>query len=628
MSSERRSRGHEPRRGQASSGVIPGLTASVRPATADHLAVLVTAPDEVIFVLDSDRTIRAVSTSNESLLPRPRSELLGKGIGETVPADACQRLESIFERVLETSRSEDSEYPVQLADGTHWFRAHIMPVVQTGGDPRRLCLLARDITEKKKSEEALEKSKGMLAQAAQLANLASWEADLRSGQLTWSDQLYQTLGLNPQEVVATDALFWRLVHPDDREWVRADAADALTKGRPLDQEVRYVLLDGSVRVLHTRAIPILDESGMPVRLVGMSQDITLRRQIEDSLRKNQSLLAQAEHIALLGSWEWDAAASELRWSDQMFSMMGLDPEKDEANLSLIFQMVHPSDRERLKVRFSEALHEGRPYDHVVRYLLPNGRVSMIRTACRPVTDASGRVVRLFGTSQDVTEQKQTESRLHELSGRLLTLRDEERRRVALHLHETVIQSLAALKMTLAHLEAEINDKKSIAYDLQRSASAIAEDAIREARTVCYLMHPPMLDMMGLASALSWLAEGFGKRSGIAVKLAIDGGLGRLSQEIETTIFHIVQEALTNIHRHSGSRTATIGIACAMNTVRIEIEDHGCGIPATVHTPIGRQAPLGVGIAGMRERVAQLKGSFNISSAPQKGTSIHISIPLD
>jgi signal transduction histidine kinase len=228
--------------------------------------------------------------------------------------------------------------------------------------------------------------------------------------------------------------------------------------------------------------------------------------------------------------------------------------------------------------------------------------------------------------QDITKQTRVEEELRRLSQELLRARDDERRQVARTLHESAGQTLAALKMVLGRLRRELPKKIDRVHELLESSIELTNAAVREVRTLSYLMHPSLLDETGLASALQWYAKGFAQRSGIDVSVEVPEDFGRHSQEIETTVFRIVQEALTNAHLHSGSRTAKIRLACQDGQIRAEVQDHGQGIPAMA--PGGDSpVPRGVGIAGMRERVKQLNGALEIVSGPGEGTTIRAILPL-
>jgi two-component system NarL family sensor kinase len=178
-------------------------------------------------------------------------------------------------------------------------------------------------------------------------------------------------------------------------------------------------------------------------------------------------------------------------------------------------------------------------------------------------------------------------------------------------------------MTLGNL-AEVLPEDSL--DLRthlNEARAFAEDAVREIRLVSYLMYPPLLDDAGVGPALSWYVRGFSQRSVIHANLEVPADFGRCPQEIENTIFAVVQESLTNTHRYSGSASVDVLLVRQEDSVRIEIQDHGCGLPLMTR---GNETSPGVGIAGMRERVKQLQGSFDVLSTPGQGTLVRAVIP--
>jgi signal transduction histidine kinase len=215
--------------------------------------------------------------------------------------------------------------------------------------------------------------------------------------------------------------------------------------------------------------------------------------------------------------------------------------------------------------------------------------------------------------------------LRRLSARLLQLQDEERRRIARELHDSVGQMLAALSMNLAGVRADI--------DLLTKTTAVltdSEDLVREmskeVRTISHLLHPPLLDEAGLASALRWYVDGFAQRSKIEVDLDCPNDFGRLPRIVETAAFRLVQECLTNIHRHSGSPTAKIRLRHSDHEVSVEVEDKGKGIPADKLEEMASVGIPGVGITGMRERVRQLGGTLDIGSSGS-GTTVRARLPV-
>jgi PAS domain S-box-containing protein len=217
--------------------------------------------------------------------------------------------------------------------------------------------------------------------------------------------------------------------------------------------------------------------------------------------------------------------------------------------------------------------------------------------------------------------------LRELSARLLQVQDDERRRIARDLHDSTGQILALLGMTLSGLQREAKKfSPDLAQGLEENVE-IVKQVSAELRTLSYLLHPPLLDEMGLESALRWYVDGFGKRSGIKVTLDLPANLGRLPRDLETAIYRIVQECLTNIHRHSGSPTATISLTQSSDRLAIEVADSGKGIARDKLSLISSTGLPGVGLRGMRERITDFRGVLDISSHA-KGTRIKITIPLD
>jgi signal transduction histidine kinase len=218
-------------------------------------------------------------------------------------------------------------------------------------------------------------------------------------------------------------------------------------------------------------------------------------------------------------------------------------------------------------------------------------------------------------------QERTEE-VRRLSVKLMKLQDEERRRIARELHDSTGQMLAAIKMVLDQMKAEAAGEK---FSLLVSQTIeINEEMSRQLRTMSYLLHPPLLDEAGLPSALQWYADGFAERSAIKVDLQIDSDFGRLPDAMEIALFRIVQECLTNIHRHSGSSSASIRVNRKTERIDIEISDSGKGISPD-HLREGKVVP-GVGMMGMQERMRQFGGSMEVTSS-KDGTAVIASIPL-
>jgi signal transduction histidine kinase len=215
--------------------------------------------------------------------------------------------------------------------------------------------------------------------------------------------------------------------------------------------------------------------------------------------------------------------------------------------------------------------------------------------------------------------------LRELSARLMQLQDDERRRIARELHDSVGQLLAALAMNLSAVRNDVERLTETAAMLSDSETLV-QDMSAEVRTISHLLHPPLLDEAGLLSALRWYVEGFSQRSKIKVDLDLPNDFGRLPSEMETAIFRVVQECLTNVHRHSESPVAKIRLRRHEHGVLIQVKDEGRGIPAEKQQEMMTSGKVGVGVRGMRERLRQLGGTLEIESNGS-GTKVEVELPM-
>jgi signal transduction histidine kinase len=244
----------------------------------------------------------------------------------------------------------------------------------------------------------------------------------------------------------------------------------------------------------------------------------------------------------------------------------------------------------------------------------------------PLWSSTGELQGFSKVVRDISERRRAEENVRKLSGQLLQAQDEERRRIARELHDSAGQIAAALHMKLSALGGEANKISPHGANLVKESLNLVGDLSKEVRTVSHLLHPPLLDELGLSCALRAYVEGFAERSNVKVVLEIAPDVGRLARESETAIFRVVQESLTNIHRHSGSPVAGVRVYRADGTVCVEVADQGKGIPPEKRSEMGSNGGTGVGIRGMRERLRQLGGALEISSSGT-GTVVVARLPI-
>jgi signal transduction histidine kinase len=235
--------------------------------------------------------------------------------------------------------------------------------------------------------------------------------------------------------------------------------------------------------------------------------------------------------------------------------------------------------------------------------------------------------------QEIAERRRAQEKLRaselslrDLSRRLLETQDEERRHLGRELHDTLGQHLVVLKMGLDLLKSERRPTGDAAVQLLADCAGLVEQSIKEIRTMSYLLYPPMLEEAGLGTAAVWYVDGFTKRSGIETTLDMPPDFDRVPREVELAIFRVLQESLTNVHRHSGSQVAHVRLCVSDGSIHLEIKDEGKGIPAAVLQSFNGQGTVGVGLRGMQERLRHLGGSLALDSN-QDGTTLHAAIPL-
>jgi PAS domain S-box-containing protein len=260
----------------------------------------------------------------------------------------------------------------------------------------------------------------------------------------------------------------------------------------------------------------------------------------------------------------------------------------------------------------------------IRHTKRDGSRIIVASRWTKIRDSSGKLAGWLEINTDITSRKRAEDAARALSSRLLSLQDEERRRIARGLHDSLGQYLAALKMNLDGLPF-LNPEQTAAIALE--SSKIVDRCLTETRTISHLLHPPLLDEAGFGSATRWYVEGFARRSGIEVNLDLPAEVTRLRSDVELALFRALQECLTNIHKHAGSSLVDIRMTQDAKQVRLEIVDNGHGMPTDrLHWVLQGAAKVGIGIAGMRERLRELGGSLEIRSSG-KGTAVLVTIPV-
>ncbi|HEX4853643.1 PAS domain S-box protein [Arenimonas sp.] len=364
---------------------------------------------DVICAIDANGRFTQVSAASATVWGYPPNELLGRSVADLVHPDDRGATHRAMADVLAGRPTLDFRNRHIARDG----RIAIMQWSLVWSPRERLVFaVARDATEAARQSQALREAKESLQRAQQVARMGAWELDLASQRLSWSDEVYSIFAVGRDEFAGNFEAFAARVHPDDFPALQAAQQATLAGGPDLDIEHRILLPDGRTGHVHERARLVRDEAGVPRLLAGSVQDITERKRTQEQLERNEQLLRMAGQTARLGGWYVDLAEQRVVWSEEVAAIherpAGFSPPLEEA-----ISYYAPEYRERVRSVFLDCVEKGQPYDEQSVLLTASGKRVWIRSLGLPVFDAQGKVVRVQGAFQDISERKQAEAVLQQ-----------------------------------------------------------------------------------------------------------------------------------------------------------------------------------------------------------------------
>lgn len=380
-----------------------------------------TAPNAIL-TIDADGIIQYANPAIEQVFGHSPETVVGEPLTMLMPAGLREAHREGLARYQETGqRSLDwtgSRLPGQHADG------HEVPLLlafaehRVGGE-QRFTGIIQDVTEQVERERELERTVDLLGRTQALADIGGWEIDIETLDVLWTEQVYEILGLPVGEEPSLEEAF-ELYHPEDQPVIEAAVEDTLETGEAFDLDVRIQRPDGEARWVRVIGDPVTVEGEIEA-LRGTFQDITERRERQVELERTVDMLDRAESIADVGGWQYDPAADELTWTEQVARIHGLDPEEDAPDVEDAIECYHPDDRPAITEAFERALEEGEPYDLELRIVRPSGEERWVRTIGEPELVDGRRVVR--GAFQDIHARKERERELERTVEQLEQTRD-------------------------------------------------------------------------------------------------------------------------------------------------------------------------------------------------------------
>jgi PAS domain S-box-containing protein len=615
-------------------------------------------PDLIAILDDQYRIVRVNRAMAQRLGVHPR-ECIGQHCyhlvhGAVAPPDFCPHAATSTD-----GREHTVEVHEERLGGD--FLISTSPLIDTRGRKVGSVHVARDITERKRAEQELQASREDLNRAQAVAHTGSWRMGVRRNELLWSDENHRIFGVS-RGTPMTYETFLGIVHPEDRPYVDQKWMAAL-RGEPYDIEHR-LMVDGKVRWVRERAELEYDTTGEILGGFGTTQDITDLKEAEAALDKASEQCRLALEAAEMGGWEYRLDTAEVVWDERSRSIWGISSDRRIDYITAI-TAIHPEDRANVDAAVKQALAgaDDGGYHIEFRILRPDGSLRWVASHGRVYFEGEGtqrRAQRFVGAHRDITQERkalealkkqslelqqlnatldrrvkertislqQANEKLQHLSARLLSAHEEERRKIAADVHDTLGSTLSAVKfkMEACLLEAAEQGLAAMAAPFG-AVIPMVKECVDECRKIQTDLRPPLLDDLGLLITLSWLCRRFQEiYTGISVEQDIGVEEADIAEPLKIVLFRIAQEGLHNIAKHSNADHASLSLQKTADRLKLVLQDNGKGFAAGNELLV-KDRDTGLGLTSMQERVELSGGLFAIESAEGNGTIIRASWPL-
>jgi len=455
--------------------------------------------------------------------------------------------------------------------------------------------------------------------AMESGNTVGWEWDIKNGQDSWFGDLKSMFGIPSDTYMGRVEDFHRRVHPQDQKRVAEAVKDSMNRHHPYESEFRVVRLDGSVRWVAAKGTFYYATNGEPERMLGMAIDITERKVAEESKERFRSVFDySAAGMALVGhDGRW------IRVNKALCEILGYT---EQELLATTFQsLTHPDDLEADLSNAQKVFTGQLRFYHIEkRYIHKQGHVVWVTLTASAVPDASGKVSYGIAQVQDITARKNAEAtlrrdqeELHSLAGRLITVQEEERRRIARDLHDDLSQRLALLCVDLDLLRHGMASSTEEARELERIRRE-TEQLVNDMRLLSHNEHHPQL-ALGLEHGVASFCHDFSRQHGVTVNLIPEGDIKQIPEVVCFTLFRVFQEAMSNVAKHSGTDRVTVTINVTDDRAVLRVIDQGQGFAIGSHG--------GLGLISMRERLRLVGGEMRVSSSPLRGSEVEAVVPI-
>jgi PAS domain S-box-containing protein len=480
--------------------------------------------------------------------------------------------------------------------------------------------LFANTVERRRINEALRISEARFALATSFAGAGTWELDTSTGQIWATPHAKALYGLPVTSAVTFDSVL-SVMHQEDVDRVRGLVRNAVASVSEFADEHRIILPGGDVRWIAARGQLRPERDAPPHRMLGISFDVTARKQAEAAQRAVVARLEAAVDAAGLGFYLMTPPGETAELDDRTRAILGVPPEQEQRLRTFWLEHVHPDDRDRILQASRDIKEEGAErLTRVYRYQHPTRGLVWVQHTTRTFErDASGRPTRVAGVLQDITEQKRSEEELTTFSRRLIQAQEAERALLARDLHDDVTQRLAMLAIELGRAEfsAPGGPPAGMLTTVREGLVRLSEDI----HALAYRLHPAVLEELGLAEALRTECERRGRHVDIAVTLDLDPVPAAVGKDATLCLYRVAQEALNNVARHARAHAASVVLRQVDGGLLLAVRDDGVGFD-----PDEPRTRGSLGLVSMRERLRLVNGTLDVDSAPGHGTVIVAWVP--
>ncbi|TMG78166.1 MAG: PAS domain S-box protein [Betaproteobacteria bacterium] len=558
-----------------------------------------------------------------------RKAMIGSVSFDDVHPEDRERVQQSFFDTVHDGEGRRTEFRFLLPNGEErHIESQASAVFDTYGKVALVVRVSRDVTERRKTYEALQARDLQLQEAQAVANLGIWERDVQKDVSTWSDQLYKIFGVTRDSFNPGREAFLALVHREDRERVATSAKSLLDGGPALfDNQFRIVRPDGAVRTVYTRVRFDRDDSGRAVRILGVCQDVTDRKLAEEQARATEERFrTMVENVRDYAIYMIDPTGYITSWNLGAERIKGYHADEIIGRHYSLFFLSEHTERGDPGLQLEFAAIQGR-YESEGWSVRKDGSRFWAHVIVTRLLDESGKLRGFSRITHDITERRRAEEDLHSYadrlrvtSRRLVEVQEAERRLLAGELHDRVGQNLTALGLNLSIVASGLpaEDYPELAARLEES-SLLVQGTVDAMRNVMAELRPHALDDYGLPAALRTLAASFSRRTGIQVAFQGDAPVTSLPKPVDLAMFRIAQEALNNVAKHSNADHVEIAVKRTNGLATLSVRDNGVGFdPRRIGAS---DSGAGWGLLIMRERAEAVGADFSLRAEPDAGVQV-------